>query len=206
MEALTESQGLDLCRFARASIGAALGGPSAESPPEWAARPGACFVTLRWARGTATTADRHHAAAAEAELQGCIGSLEAHRSLGEDVAANAVAAALRDPRGRTLLLAHLFYLDVEVSVLSPLLHLVVAGEQAAIAALRPHTDGVLLRGAGRRGTFLPQVWESFPDPGEFLRQLKRKAGLPALGWEPSYQLFRYTVQKWHSPAPGTSGG
>lgn len=205
MEALSELQGFELCRWARASIGAALGGPQAEPPPrEWAAHPGACFVTLRWARGAASAAERHPAA--EPELQGCIGSLEAHRSLSEDVAANAVAAALRDPRGRTLRLTHLGHLDVEVSVLSPLTLLAVAGEPAAIAALRPHTDGVLLRGAGRRGTFLPQVWESFPDPGEFLRQLKRKAGLPALGWEPSYQLFRYTVQKWHSPAPSGSRG
>ena len=76
-----------------------------------------------------------------------------------------------------------------------------ASEAEAVAALRPHIDGVVLRGGGRRGTFLPQVWESFHDPAEFLLQLKRKAGLPLRGWEPSYELFRYTVQKWQSRAP-----
>lgn len=202
MEVLTEAQGLALCRFARASIAAALGGPQAEPLlAEWAGRPGACFVTLRWSLPSASAAESS-ALVREAALQGCIGSLEAHRSLQNDVAENAVAAALRDPRGRTLRRTDLGQLDVEVSVLSALTPLPVDNESAAIAALRPHTDGVVLRSGSRRGTFLPQVWESFPAPGEFLLQLKRKAGLPLHGWEPSYQLFRYTVQKWQSRAPG----
>lgn len=198
MEALTPAQGLALCRWARASIDAALGGPQQEPElGDWAKQPGACFVTLRW---PAAGADSGESGDAEGELQGCIGSLEAHRSLVADVADNAVAAALRDPRGRRLGRAELAQLDVEVSLLSPLVPLPVKSEAEAVAALRPHLDGVVLRGAGRRGTFLPQVWESFSEPGEFLYQLKRKAGLPLRGWEPSYQLFRYTVQKWQSRA------
>lgn len=193
MEALTQAQGLALCRFARASIDTALGGPRQEPTlGDWAQQPGACFVTLHWA----TESD-----GAEGELQGCIGSLEAHRSLAADVADNAVAAALRDSRGRKLQRSDLARLDVEVSVLSPLVRVPVVSEADAVAALRPHIDGVVLRGGGRRGTFLPQVWESFHDPAEFLLQLKRKAGLPMRGWESSYELFRYTVQKWQSRAP-----
>jgi len=204
MEELTDIQGLALCRWARASIAAALGGPRATlrvaGLPE---RLGACFVTLRWTRAVVTGVSppaRH-----EPELQGCIGTLEAHRSLADDVAANAVAAALRDPRGRPLRLADLEALAVEVSVLGPLILLPVRSEEEAIAALRPPTDGAVLRCGPRRGTFLPQVWESLPEPREFLQQLKRKAGLPALGWDPVYQLLGYTVQKWKHPGRDSLG-
>jgi AmmeMemoRadiSam system protein A len=191
MQALTDIQGQALCRWARASIAFALGAPPAVPPPaELPGQRGASFVTLRWARAAGSGAETP-----ESELQGCIGTLEAHRSLADDVAKNAVAAALRDPRGRPLRLADLEALDVEVSVLGPLVLLPVRSEEEALAALRPGSGAVLRCGA-RRGTFLPQVWESLPEPREFLRQLKRKAGLPALGWEPSYELFGYTVQKW----------
>jgi AmmeMemoRadiSam system protein A len=198
---LTDIQGLLLCRWARASIAAALGGPPADLLLDGLpVRPGACFVTLRWARLGAT--DAAPPTRLEPELQGCIGTLEAHRSLAADVAANAVAAALRDPRGRPLRLTELAALDVEVSVLGPLVLLPVRSEAEAIAALRPPTDGAVLRCGARRGTFLPQVWESLPEPREFLRQLKLKAGLPALGWDPLYQLLGYTVKKWQHPGRG----
>lgn len=204
MDALTDPQGQALCRLARASIAHALGGPPV--PPltdEFAARRGACFVTLRWAAESPVAPTDEPTDEDDLPLQGCIGSLEPHRSLAADVAENAVAAALRDPRGRRLRLPDLDRLDVEVSVLGPLVPLTARSEAEAVAALRPHDDGVVLRGHGRRGTFLPQVWSTFTDPAEFLRELKRKAGLPAHGWDASYQLYRYSVQKWRQPAPGT---
>lgn len=197
---LTDIQGLALCRWARASIAAALGGPRALLADGLPAHHGACFVTLRWTHVAGAPPTR-----LEPELQGCIGTLEAHRSLADDVAANAVAAALRDPRGRPLRLTDLEALDVEVSVLGPLTLLPVRSEEEAIAALRPPTDGAVLRCGARRGTFLPQVWETLPKPRDFLQHLKRKAGLPALGWDPLYQLLGYTVQKWKHPGRGSVG-
>ena len=38
---------------------------------------------------------------------------------------------------------------------------------------------MILEHRGRRGTFLPQVWESLPDRRRFMQELKRKAGLAA---------------------------
>jgi hypothetical protein len=38
------------------------------------------------------------------------------------------------------------------------------------------------------------VWEQIPDPGDFLRALKRKAGLPVEGWSECYELQRYTSE------------
>ncbi len=178
---LSQAEGQALCRFARASIRAALGGSDAV-PPEGSAFAidGACFVTLY----------------RDGELHGCIGSLEAHQPLLTDVADNAVSAALRDPRATPISLGDEQQFRVEVSLLSPLERLPVKSRAEALAALRPKKDGVLLRYHGRRGTFLPQVWDELSEPREFWRQLLRKAGLPSDLDSPELEVYRYTVDKW----------
>ncbi len=70
------------------------------------------------------------------------------------------------------------------------------GEGDAAARLQPFVDGVVLEYGTARGTFLPQVWEDLPDPASFLKQLKRKAGLPSSFWGPEVRLYRYSVFKW----------
>jgi len=67
--------------------------------------------------------------------------------------------------------------------------------------LRPGIDGVVLQYGQRRGTFLPQVWESLHEPGNFLAALKQKAGIPADFWDADIQLSRYTVTKWKEMEP-----
>jgi AmmeMemoRadiSam system protein A len=130
------------------------------------------------------------------ELRGCIGSLEAIRALGDDVHANARAAAFRDPRFPPVTVREAAALQVEVSVLSPSSPLAVASESDAVAVLRPGIDGVVLEYEGRRATFLPQVWEGLADPLEFLSHLRLKADLPPRFWHPSIKLSRYTVEKY----------
>lgn len=147
--------------------------------------PGASFVTLK----------------SEGELRGCIGSLHAHRPLGEDVRANAGAAAFDDPRFPPLAVHEYASLEVEVSVLSPSTPIVVASEAELHAQLRPGTDGLTLQWGRRRGTFLPQVWESLPDPRDFIAQLKRKAGLPPDFWSSDLEITRYTVDKFTEGQP-----
>ena len=182
----TSERGPTLLALARASIAHALGMPRAamEMPP-WLKEPGACFVTLTQS----------------GQLRGCIGSLAAHRPLGEDVRANAVAAALRDPRFPALTHAELERTRVEVSVLSPMQPLTFSSEAQALAQLRPHVDGVVMEYGAHRGTFLPQVWEQLPTPKEFMAQLKRKAGLNADFWADGVRLQRYTVEKWKEDEP-----
>jgi AmmeMemoRadiSam system protein A len=85
-------------------------------------------------------------------------------------------------------------LDIYISVLSPPEPLPVSSESELIDALRPGVDGLVLRDGARQGTFLPSVWESVPEPAEFLRQLKQKTGLPANAWCSSWQVFRYTTE------------
>lgn len=184
--AFDERRGEILLKLARAAVSAQLGQPMPAIPePEWLAEPGATFVTLT----------------INGELRGCIGTLEPHRSLGEDVTENAVAAALRDPRFEPLRPAELRDVRVEVSLLSPTEPIVAADEAAALVALRPHIDGVVLEYKQYRGLFLPQVWEQLPEPTKFLAHLKRKAGLPMNFWSPAVRLLRFTVTKWKEGGP-----
>jgi AmmeMemoRadiSam system protein A len=141
---------------------------------------GATFVTLRH----------------DGELRGCIGTVTAWRALADDVRANALAAAFRDPRFPRLRRAELALLSIEVSLLNPGERLPALDEEALAAALRPGIDGVVLECAGCRATFLPQVWEQLPAPRDFLRALKRKAGLAEDFWNGDVRVSRYTVAKF----------
>lgn len=134
------------------------------------------------------------------QLRGCIGTPEAWRPLKDDVQANAVAAALRDPRFAPLQPQEWPSVRVEVSVLSPLEAMECTNEAQALAKLRPSVDGLALACGRHRATFLPQVWEQLPTPALFLAQLKRKAGLPTHFWSPDLRLQRFTVHKWKEPA------
>jgi AmmeMemoRadiSam system protein A len=182
---LPHDAGSVLLALARAAIAAELGiGHAARDDYSWLAHPGACFITLTAAR----------------QLRGCIGTLRAHRALVEDVKANAVAAAFRDPRFKPLATSEFSGIAVEVSVLSALEPMTVADEKDAIGQLRPGVDGVVFQYGHHSGTFLPQVWESFADPAEFLAHLRYKAGLPPDFWDSEVRLSRYVVTKWRENA------
>jgi len=175
-----ESRGSALIAIARAAIMAATPPRPAAWGEAWLREPGASFVTLKL----------------DGELRGCIGTIEPHRALGDDVAHNGYAAAYRDPRFDPVETRERARLHVEVSVLSPREPLVANSEGEALAALRPGVDGLVLQYGGLGATFLPQVWESLPQPAEFLDHLRRKAGLPAGFWHPDLKLSRYTVEKY----------
>ena len=174
-------RGATLLAIARAAI-ERPGEPGIEAswPDDWLRHPGASFVTLHLG----------------GELRGCIGSIEAHRPLGEDVVRNARAAAFRDPRFPPVSTDEIPNLQVEVSVLSPREALPATTEGDALSLIRPGIDGICLDYGELRSTFLPQVWESLPEPREFLCELKRKAGLPSTFWHPDLRLSRYTVDKF----------
>lgn len=163
------------------------GGESAvdsDAEPDWLAEPGASFVTLK----------------IDGELRGCIGSLLAYRTLAEDVSGNALAAAFHDPRFPRLGARELPRVRIEVSVLSALEPVPYEDEADLLSRIRPGIDGLVLEHDGHRGTFLPAVWRNLPRPEEFLRQLKRKAGLRPEFWASGVQVSRYTVDSWAEPA------
>ena len=129
-------------------------------------------------------------------LRGCIGSLEARRPLYLDITENAVAAAFDDPRFAPVDSEEFDLIRIEVSLLEPPTVLPFVDEAGAMRSLVPGRDGLILSYGARRATFLPQVWEVLPDPAEFLRHLKMKAGLPADFWSGLISLSRYTVRKF----------
>ena len=130
------------------------------------------------------------------QLRGCIGSLVASRALVEDVAYNAYAAAFADKRFNPVTSEEVPNLDISISVLSIPQPLSVSSEADLIAKLRPGLDGIILEEGDQRGTFLPAVWESLPSPGDFLRQLKHKAGMPADYWSNRIRVKRYTTESF----------
>lgn len=178
-------QGPVLLDLARQAIAVRFGLPKATTPgADWLRAPGATFVTLT-----------QHGA-----LRGCIGSLQAHRPLHEDVQANALAAAFRDPRFAPLQAEELDITRIEVSLLSPAQPIAFTSEADALTQLQPGEDGLIFEAGRYRSTFLPQVWEQLPTAELFLSQLKRKAGLPADFWSAEVRLSRYRVSKWKEAA------
>lgn len=125
------------------------------------AQPGACFVSLHLGH----------------ELRGCIGRTEAAARLVDPLLDNAWAAAFRDPRFEPLRHEELHALSLEVHVLTPMRPLPFATLDDLYAQLRVGVDGLQLECGGRRGVFLPVMWEQLPEPREFVRQLLRKAAI-----------------------------
>ena len=148
---------------------------------------------LRAIRATFVTLERH------ADLRGCIGVLDAFRPLVTDVARNAFAAAFEDPRFPPLRAAEYPELTLKLSVLTPAEPLSFGSEAELLAQIRPGVDGLILSDRGRRGTFLPSVWEQLPDPRDFLDHLKRKAGLPMGYWSDSLRVSRYGTESFGGP-------
>lgn len=173
-----------LLAIARASI---EHGFDHDRPPRTPAADAA--QALREERASFVTLKRH------GQLRGCIGSLQAHRPLCEDVAHNAWAAAFRDHRFKPLSRDEWPGVAVELSLLTPPRPLTVASEADLLETITPGKDGLILQEGGRRATFLPAVWESLPEPRNFVRQLKRKAGMPADHWSDQMQVQVYSAEK-----------
>ncbi|HEY3074229.1 MAG TPA: AmmeMemoRadiSam system protein B [Burkholderiales bacterium] len=175
-----DEAGKTLLGIARGAIETRLLGAAHRPDAPWLRQNAATFVTLT----------------RDGALRGCIGSLQAARPLGDDVAENAAGAAFRDPRFPAVSAAEWPSVRVEVSLLSTPKPLRFADETDLLAQLRVGEDGIILEADGRRATFLPQVWEGIPDKREFLRELARKAGLADDVRLGRCRIWRYRVTKW----------
>lgn len=151
-----------------------------ETMPKSVNQPGASFVTL-FLKGS---------------LRGCIGSIEAHRPLAQDVASNAYAAAFRDQRFEPVDDLIVDDLTLHIAVLTTPEQLHCASEQELIARLRPGRDGLIIEDDTHRATFLPAVWDSLPNPERFVAELKRKAGLRPDYWSPGLRCYRYRTERF----------
>ena len=149
-------------------------------PPESEAllTPAACFVTLHKAD----------------ELRGCIGRVDASDPLWQCACENAYSAAFKDRRFAPLQDDERDALNLEISILSPLVPIDNQGEGALRSTLRPNVDGLLMDDGQRRALFLPSVWQSLPAPRDFVDALKQKGGWPQDYWRDSITLHRFTTE------------
>jgi len=187
LDRLSNADKHTLLHLARASVAAAAGGqPTPERPREPQVLsprllvPGAVFVSLHTRRQ---------------RLRGCIGCLEARNPLADAVIENAYAAATRDPRFDPIRPEDVHDLDIEISVLGPLVRV----EQ--VTDIEVGRDGVAVDLDGCRGILLPQVpvqqgW----DREEFLDNVCRKAELPADAWRRGASMQRFEADVFSESA------
>jgi len=131
------------------------------------------------------------------QLRGCIGTLEAHQPLADDVREHAIAAALEDPRFPRVREDELSRIQMEVSCLTRPVLLEYKDAADLVSKLRPHVDGVILRDGHRRATFLPQVWAKIPDPYDFVDNLCYKMGVSENAWRVKHlDVLIYQVEEF----------
>ncbi len=147
----------------------------------------ACFVTLR--------------RRLDGALRGCTGTLVARHPLAQEVVSMTIQTAFSDPRFRPVSADEVNGLHVEISVLTPPQPLEFDTPEDLLHKLRPGIDGVTLKLDNRRATFLPQVWESYPDPRVFLSLLSEKMGRAPDAWRhPQIEVETYQAVIIEEPA------
>lgn len=121
-------------------------------------------------------------------LRGCIGHIQAIMPLYQSVIKNAVAACSGDPRFPPMNQEELKNMEVEVSILSPLMPL------KDIKDIQIGKHGLVIRKGMHSGIFLPQVATEFGwDRYTFLEQLCAKAGLSKDAWKDA-ELYSFTAE------------
>lgn len=111
-------------------------------------------------------------------LRGCIGYIEGADTIPNTVRDMAKASAFRDPRFPSLTMREYKYIDIEISILSPIER--VRGVSDIIIG----KDGLIITCGSKSGLLLPQVaTENNWDLTTFLENTCYKAGLAGNAWQ-----------------------
>lgn len=163
--------------LARSAVEKFIRSGSILTPPEstdrFLASPAPCFVCLKTLNG---------------ELRGCIGTIEpARNTLAEEVVANAISAAMNDPRFDPVKAEELSNLRYSVDVLFP-------AEAAEMKDLDPGVYGVIVEDEGgtRRGLLLPDI-AGIDNAEQQVEIAARKAGI---GRDERIRLWRFKVERF----------
>jgi AmmeMemoRadiSam system protein A len=175
---LSQQQRRLLLSIARKSIEFALSGGRLELDVEDDPRliePSGVFVSLHTLEG---------------DLRGCIGSIQPVAPLARAVATSAVNAATRDPRFRPLRADELDAVQIEISVMSPIVPV------ASLEEIVVGRDGLIISRGTVAGLLLPQVASSYGwDRETFLRHTCMKAGLEPDAWQrPGCRIERFSAE------------
>ncbi len=125
---------------------------------------------------------------AHGELRGCIGTIEpVHSNVAEEVIANAISAATRDPRFPPVTPEELEDLEISVDVLTE------PEPISSMDELDPKVYGVIVESGRRRGLLLPDL-EGVDTAQEQVAIALRKAWI---GPKEPYKLYRFRVTRYH---------
>lgn len=172
-----ETKPEDLPRLAREAVekfvrsGEVMEAPRA--PGSLLSTPAPCFVSLKTLDG---------------ELRGCIGTIEPSRAtLAREIIANAISAAMNDPRFDPVTETELGNLRYSVDVLRP-------AEATVFAELDPAVFGVIVEdeSGSRRGLLLPDI-PGIESAGQQVDIAARKAGIPS---GTPINLWRFKVDRF----------
>jgi AmmeMemoRadiSam system protein A len=134
--------------------------------------------------------------------RGCmIDEFAAHEPLYRNVLRNTVLAASEDERFPVVTPEEVGDIRIAIYLLSPPEELEFADPDELIAKLSPGIDGVILTDGDATSSYLPDVWETIPDPAEFLSRLSEKAGLSPDRWRgrPYPTIETYRVFQFEEP-------
>ncbi len=185
---LTEKQGAFLLNLARETITDKLKAPGKKDADIIVPEKDKDTISKK-KRGVFITLHKDH------ELRGCIGTIEAARSIVEGVKYNALNAAFHDPRFSPVTKNELEKINIEVSILTKPVKIKYDNTNDLIDKITPFQDGVIIKKKNCSATFLPQVWDQLPDCELFLSHLCRKAGLKANEWQKNdLEVSLYQVQ------------
>ncbi|MGE3778129.1 MAG: AmmeMemoRadiSam system radical SAM enzyme, partial [Pirellulaceae bacterium] len=138
----------------------------------------------------------------QGRLRACCGSLGRPMPLVEALRQSAVRTALEDHRLPPISVSELPFLDVDVQLLYGFQPVAVGSERAAAVEVGRH--GVQIRRGDSAGLLLPAVArEQGYTAEEFLRQVSRKAGLPATAWQEADSQVQ-TFEAFEIPGPFAS--
>ncbi|MGB1236474.1 MAG: AmmeMemoRadiSam system protein B [Planktomarina sp.] len=133
----------------------------------------------------------------QGRLRGCIGSLSPHAPLIEDIVNNAIKAATKDPRFPALTdPKELEALHCKIAILTKPTPVSVTSRAMLEQILIPEQTGAIIEDQGKRGTFLPMVWDSLKTPKDFADGLMRKAGLPTDHWSDTVRVWTYRAESF----------
>ena len=132
----------------------------------------------------------------DGELRGCMGILDPDRPIHDSVAEAAACATRTDPRFRPVAPDELPRLEVDVSVLGPMVQL------DDPLSWRLGIDGIVVELGGRRGLLLPEVAEENGlDRIAMLDIATRKAGLARGAWrDHAARIYAFRTLRFGGPA------
>lgn len=128
-------------------------------------------------------------------LRGCmIDCFQPHEPLFANVLRNVQLAALGDGRFAVIGDDEIEATRIKISIVYDIEIVHFRNPDDLLEQLTPFVDGVIMEVDEQLATYLPSVWETFPEPVQFLSRLSVKAGWDADRWRtepyPIIQTYR----------------